>query len=268
MTMLWLIVYSSSWPSVLSAGQASPASPDHELVVATRWLVVVGVLQALVFFGTLLAIKRQGDVTQTQLRPWVAVEGIAFRSDMPPNIPLFLLRLDGRVLVPFFELKTKNMGQTVAMRISIPPAKVVIVDVERIEAPVTPENVERANRINRANFAAQRAVLERAMKDYCRTCETAPGASGGWLLFPDQPRADGLVAFGDPDELVNRNTPHELFIIGAVIYESPLKPGKPCQTSFAYQLQERQYGSINQVFTAAPTQGIEFQRVWWGTSAT
>lgn len=246
------------------------------LVKATCYLVVVGVLQALVFFGTLWVIKRQGDITQTQLRPWIAVENIWLENphNLPKNLPIFLPTNLGETSLLFLKITTTNTGETVGMRVVIPPAKVVAVDVE-VPGVLSPQQDpkqfnENLNRINEANNLARTAALGQAKEEFCKNYGSLPATPGGWLFFPKQSRTDDLTAAGELRELINKSRSFEIYLLGAVNYESPLAPGTFCQTGFVHQLVNRiSKDNVERTFTAVPTRALalEFESAWYGVWA-
>jgi hypothetical protein len=236
---------------------------------ATWWLVAVGVLQGVVFLITLLAIKRQGDITSTQLRPWIAAEGVSleFPQDFLKNLPIVLASSAGKSIIPFLKIKTTNTGKTVAMRVAIPPAIALAVDVRIPDIIPNERDVQKLNenagRINEANERARRAALEKAKLEFRKTYGVLPTM---WLFFPKQTRSDPMVALGDFGEQGNRAGNFEIYLVGAVNYESPLARGKFCQTGFVYELVKRtSRDSVEKIFARVPTGGeaLEFEDVWY-----
>jgi hypothetical protein len=162
--------------------QEDLVAETRRLATATYTLVAVGVLQGVVFFGTLWVIKRQGDITQTQLRPWIAVEKIWLENphNIPPSLPLFLQTNLGDSSLLFIKIKTTNTGETVGMRVAIPPAKVVAVPVD-VPGARPPQQApqdfnQHVNRMNEANNLARTAALERAKQEFCRQYGSHPSA--------------------------------------------------------------------------------------------
>jgi len=238
---------------------------------ATVWLVAVGVLQGLVFLFTLLAIKRQGDITNKQLRPWVAVESIwlDLPQNFPKNLPILLPSNKSKPIMPFLKIRTTNTGETVGMRVAIPPATALAVDVQIPDIIPNERDVKRlneeANRINEANELARKTALEKAKLEFCKTYGQLPTTPGGWLFFPKQTRSDPMVALGDFGEQGNKTGNFEIYLVGAVNYESPLARGEFCQTGFVYQLVNRtSKDNVERTFARVPTGAdtLEFEAVW------
>ncbi|HEV3480729.1 MAG TPA: hypothetical protein VGR97_00220 [Candidatus Acidoferrales bacterium] len=266
-----IIVHNQASPDEVKA-QQDLVEMTRRLKNATWWLVAVGVLQGVVFLITLLAIKRQGDITSTQLRPWIAAEGVwlEFPQNFLKNLPIVLASSEGKSIIPFLKIKTTNTGETVAMRVAIPPAIAIAVDVRIPDINPNERDVqklnENASRINEANERARRAALEKAKLEFRKTYGELPTMPGGWLFFPKQTRSDPMVALGDFGEQRNRTGNFEIYLVGAVNYESPLARGKFCQTGFVYQLVKRtSRDSVEKIFASMPTGGeaLEFEAAWY-----
>jgi hypothetical protein len=79
-----------------------------------------------------------------------------------------------------------------------------------------------------------------------------------------------LIAAGDLRNLFNGGRNFEIYLIGAVNYQSPLAPGAVCQTGFVQRLVSRMNdGSVKRTFTAMPTRALplEFEAAWYGVWA-